>query len=109
MRPSDRRRLPRGRAQDPEHVEDSMTEFVQGGVAQGTEDRVDRVYAQHRRLSRGHILPELADIFVADRYFVIAIESICLSVTSLQRHKQKSGKPERAEESLQLLKRAFLL
>src|SRR5712692_10905499 len=85
-----------------------MTEFVQGGVEQGADDRVDRRNAGRRRLRR-HVLPQLVDIFVADRYCVLAIEGVGLAVTPCQRYFQRPGKSERAEEFLQLLERAALL
>jgi hypothetical protein len=63
------------------HVEQGMGEFVQGRIEKGADDRVDRGNTVRCRFRR-HVLPQLVDIFIANRDDIVPVEGVGLSIAS---------------------------
>jgi hypothetical protein len=81
---------------------------MQAGVEQGAHEGVDRRDAGRRRF-RGHGFPEVFYIFVTNRYDVVFIEGIGITVASFHLHQQRARQSERREKLLQLLEEADFL
>ncbi len=90
------------------HIEQCMREFMQSGIEQGPNDGVYGRCVGPRRVG-GRALPQLVEIFVANRYGVIFIGCVGVAVTPLQRHRQLARQAEWTEEFPQHLKRPLLL